>query len=143
MNIYKNIFLCLCVSFISLNMFSQTKTDGWEEGSKYNKLFKITKIDTVTGFILQVENIPPMQGMAQGIILKVKSGNDTLLVHVCPKWMSDLLNINLQSKDEVIIEGGKAKCNGNTVFIATKLSANGIILQLRDDNGNPIWDRLR
>lgn len=143
MNIFKYISVCLFVSFISLNLFSQTKTDGWEEGSKYNKLFKITKIDTVTGFILQVENISPLQGMTQGIILKVKSGKDTLLVHVCPKWMGDLLNINLQSKDEVIIEGGQAKCNGNTVFIATKLTANGIILQLRDEKGTPIWDRLR
>ncbi len=143
MNILKYIFAFFFAAVISLNLFSQTKNDGWEEGSKYNKLFKITKIDTVTGFILQVENIPPLQGMASGIILKVKSGKDTLLVHVCPKWMGDLLNINLQSKDEVIIEGGQAKCNGNMVFIATKLTANGIILQLRDENGIPIWDRLR
>ncbi|MCL5029666.1 MAG: hypothetical protein M1480_11705 [Bacteroidetes bacterium] len=143
MNIFKYIYLCLFVSLISLNLFSQTKTDGWEEGSKYNKLFKITKIDTVTGYILQVENIPPMQGMTEGIILKVKSGKDTLIVHVCPKWMGDLLNIKLQPEDEVIIEGGNTKCNGNTVFMATKLTANGIILQLRDEKGTPIWDRLR
>ncbi len=143
MNIFKYNIVCLFVLLLSFNLFSQTKTDGWEEGSKYNKLFKITKIDTVTGIILQVENIPPMQGMAQGIILKVKSGKDTILVHVCPKWMGDLLNINLQSKEEVTIEGGQAKCNGNTVFIATKLTTSGIILQVRDENGTPIWDRLR
>ncbi len=143
MNILKSSVYILFAATISFNLFSQTKSDGWEEGSKYDKFFKPVKIDTVIGSIIEVRDISPMKGMAEGVILQVKSGKDTVIVHVCPKWMADMLNINLKPKDDVEIEGCKATCNNEVVFMATKLTANGIILQLRDEKGTPIWDRLR
>ena len=142
-----NIVKCvICFSFlllISVDLYSQTKTDGWEEGSRYNKYFKPAKMDTVTGKILRIENKAPMPGMAAGIELLVLSGKDTVTVQICPKWMAENLNINLKINDEVEIEGCKAVCNGATVFMASRLVAPGIILQLRDEKGSPIWDRLR
>ena len=142
MNIF-NLKICFFfVAFISLNIFSQTKTDGWEIGSRYNKLFS-NKIDTVTGVVIKVAHAVPMQGMAEGILLEVQSGKDTISVQLCPKWMGTLLNINIQPNDNVVIEGCKAVCKGAHVFMASKLTANSIILQLRDEKGLPIWDRLR
>jgi hypothetical protein len=137
--------LKICFYFtvlLSLNIFSQTKTDGWEEGSRYNKLFS-NKIDTLSGVVIKVSHSTPMQGMAEGIELEVQSGKDTVTVQLCPKWMAEYLSLNIQPKDEVVIEGCKAVCKGTHIFMASKLTANTIILQLRDDKGIPIWDRLR
>jgi hypothetical protein len=128
--------------FLSLNIFPQAKTDGWEEGSRYNKLYS-NKIDTLSGVVLKVIKATPMQGMAEGIQLQIQSGKDTVVVHLCPKWMGDYLNLNIQPKDEVVIEGCKAVCKGSHIFMASKLTANSIILQLRDEKGLPIWDKLR
>jgi hypothetical protein len=129
-------------AFLTLNNYSQTKTDGWEEGSRYNRLYS-NKTDTLTGIVLTVTHISPMPGMAEGVQLKVLSGTDTVTVQLCPKWMSTYLNLDIQPKQEVVIEGCKAICHGNHVFMASKLTANSLILQLRDEKGVPIWDRLR
>jgi hypothetical protein len=142
MNIFKLKICIFFAVFFSLAIYAQTKTDGWEEGSKYNKLFS-TKTDTVTGTVIKVVHASPMQGMAEGIQLLVKAGKDTVTVHLCPKWLGEYLNLNIQPNDDVVIEGCKAVCKGTSVFIASKLTANGIILQLRDEKGSPIWDRLR
>jgi hypothetical protein len=142
MNIF-NLKICFFfAALLSLNIFPQAKTDGWEGGSRYNKLFS-NKIDTLTGFVIQIDHSTPMQGMSEGIQLRVQSGKDTVIVQLCPKWMGDYLNLNIKPKDEVIIEGCKAICKGFNVFMASKLTSNDIILQLRDEKGLPIWDRLR
>ena len=147
MSIVKRVILFLLLLFVSSQTFPQNKTDGWEEGSRYNKYFNASKIDTVSGKILKIEDKAPMPGMASGIELLVLSVRDTvkdtLTVQICPKWMATNLNINLKVNDEVEIEGCKAVCNGAKVFMASRLVAPGIILQLRDEKGSPIWDRLR
>ncbi len=142
-----NIFKCIIFSFFlllfSTRLFSQTKTDGWEEGSRYNKHFTTSRVDTVTGKVLKVEEISPMPGMASGMELLVLSGKDSVLVQVCPKWMADNLHLSIKVNDDVEVEGCKAVCNGKKVFMASRLTAPGIILNLRDEKGSPIWDRLR
>ena len=86
MNIF-NLKICFYFTvFLSMNIFPQTKTDGWEESGRYNKLFS-NKIDTVSGIVLNVLSASPMPGMAQGIQLQVLSGKDTVTVHLCPKWV--------------------------------------------------------
>jgi hypothetical protein len=142
MNIF-NLRICFYFTvFLSLNIFPQTKTDGWEGSSRYNKLFS-NKIDTVLGVVINVSLVSPMQGMSQGIQIQVLSGKDTVTVQLCPKWMGAYLKLNLQPKQQVIIEGCKAECKGVHVFMASKLTADTIILQLRDDKGSPIWDKMR
>ncbi len=142
MNIF-NLKICFYFTvFLSMNIFPQTKTDGWEESGRYNKLFS-NKIDTVSGIVLNVLLASPMPGMAQGVQLQVLSGKDTVTVHLCPKWVGVYLNLNIQPKQQVVIEGCRAVCKGAHVFMASKLTADTIILQLRDDKGSPIWDKLR
>jgi hypothetical protein len=142
MNIF-NLKICLLfAAFLSINISAQTKTDGWEEGSRYNKLFS-NKTETVSGNVIKVSFVVPMAGMAEGIQLQVQSGLDTVIVQLCPKWMGEYLHLNIQPKDSVEIEGCKAVCKGTHIFMASKFVANGIILQLRDEKGSPIWDKLR
>ena len=137
------LLVCSLMFILSLNIISQTKNDGWEEGSKLNKLFSTQKVDTLTGVIIQSSEVSPIRGMAKGILLLLKTDKDTVSVLLCPTWFTDLLNIKFKPKDEAVVEGCNAVCSGNHVFIASKLTANGIILQVRDDKGNPIWDRMR
>lgn len=147
MNIFRPKMFLFFAAILSLTIYAQNKSDGWEEGSRYNRLFSIKKIDTVSGIIINISQAAPMQGMAEGIQLlvlcKKDTVKDTIIVHLCPKWLSKYLNLDLPLKEVVSIEGCKAVCKGKPVFIASKLTSNGIILQLRDDNGIPIWDRLR
>ncbi len=143
MNIVKCVLCFSVLLFFAAELFPQNKTDGWEEGSTYNKHYSTAKVDTVIGKILKVENKSPLPGMAAGIELTVLSRKDTVVVQICPKWMAQNLQINLKVNDEVEIEGCNAKCNGKEVFMASRLAAPGIILQLRDEKGSPIWDRLR
>ena len=143
MNIVKCVILCSALLLFTDNLFSQNKTDGWEEGSQYNKYFRFGKVDTVTGKILKIEKKSPLPGMAEGVELHVLSGKDTAIVQLCPCWMAENLQLNLKVNDEVEVEGCKAMCNEVNILMATKLVAPGIILQLRDEKGSPIWDRLR
>jgi len=138
-----NLKICFFFAvFLSQAVYPQVKTDGWEEGSRYNKLFT-NKIDTLSGTIIKISYAAPMQGMREGVQLDVLSGKDTLAVQLCPKWMGKYLNLDIQPKDTVIIEGCKAVCKGAHIFMVSKLTANNTVLELRDEKGVPIWDRLR
>jgi len=136
--------ICILFSVIlSLNGLSQSKTDGWEEGSRYNRLFSYNNLDTLSGIIIRIAVTAPMQGMSEGIQVQVKTVTDTITVHLCPKWMSNIINLDLHPNDAVIIEGCKAVCKGAHIFMASKITYNNITYELRDEKGAPIWDKLR
>jgi len=124
-------------------LFSQNEHDGWEDGSKFNNLFNIQTIDTLQGEVVSVDSLVPMKGMSYGVRLVFKTAKDTITAIIGPTWFTQCLHILIKPKDEIELSGSHVKFNGGTIMIASRIISNRIILQLRNDKGQPIWDGMR
>jgi len=72
--------------------------------------------------------------------LIVKSGDDTLLIYVCPKPFQDEMGIIFAKGDEIAITGSKVKQETADVILARQLVKGTDTLMFRDDKGKPVWD---
>ena len=116
---------------------------GWGQGGGYNRMYDPSKAETVSGEVVSVEQLTPMKRMGQGIGLKLKTGNETLLVHLGPQWFIERQDIKIIAGDKVEIKGVKAARMGQDVFIAAEVKKGGEVLKLRGDDGVPSWAGCR
>jgi len=72
--------------------------------------------------------------------LIVKSGEDKVVVFVCPKSFQDELGFTLSKGDEVTVTGSKVKQDTSDVILARELARGTETLLFRDAKGNPVWD---
>ena len=72
--------------------------------------------------------------------LNVKSGQDKVVVYVCPKAYQDELGITLNKGDRITVTGSKVKQEASDVILARELVRGTDTLVFRDDKGNPVWD---
>jgi hypothetical protein len=74
------------------------------------------------------------------IQLVVKSGENKLVVYICPKSFQDELGITFSKGDEITITGAKAKQEEADVILARELVRGQETFLFRDGKGNPVWD---
>ena len=72
--------------------------------------------------------------------LIIKSGDDKVLVYVCPKPFQEEMGISFSKGDEVSVTGSKVKLDASDVILARELVRGEETLLFRDDKGNPVWD---
>ena len=59
---------------------------GWEEGSKYTKMFDANVIETVKGEITEVLLVTPLKGMVPGVGMVLKTNEGVMQVQLGPLW---------------------------------------------------------
>lgn len=131
-----------CLMFSPL-LIPQSKHDGWEDGSKFNNLFNTSTVDTIFGEVSQVDNISPIKGMEPGIRVLVKIKKEIIPIFIAPIWFTKYLNITIRPNDQIEISGSHVQLDGKDIILASRVVSNGMILQLRNDKGHPIWDCMR
>ncbi len=72
--------------------------------------------------------------------LIVKSGEDKVVVYVCPKPFEDEMGLTFSKGDEITVTGSKVKQESSDVILARELTKGPDTLQFRDAKGNPVWD---
>lgn len=76
--------------------------------------------------------------------LILKSGDDKVLVYVCPKPFQDEMGISFAKGDQVAVTGSKVKQDASQdapdVILARELVKGTDTLMFRDEKGNPVWD---
>lgn len=50
---------------------------GWGPGTPYTRMYNPQTVETVSGEVVSVENVTPMQGMAAGVHVMMKTGQET------------------------------------------------------------------
>ncbi len=142
-NFTLTVFFALFSLMIFPTLLSQSKPDGWEDGSKFNKLFDTSTVDTVLGEVVQVDNISPLKGMEIGVRVLVKIKNVIIPIFIAPYWFAKHLNITIRPLDQIEVTGSFVRLDGKAIILASRVVCNGIILQLRNDKGLPIWECMR
>ena len=135
-------------SFFSVNLFAQRggmnkKGAGWGAGSQYNRMYNVNTVETITGEVVKVDKIIPIKGMSYGIHLLLKTGKNTISVHVGPAWFVDNQKIKINFKDKIAVTGSKIIYQGSPAIIASEIKKGNETITLRDKNGYPVWSRSR
>ncbi len=131
-------------SFFSCSLFAQkggmnNSNAGWGAGSQYNRMYNVNTVETITGEVISVDKIIPVKGMSYGIHLLVRTGKDTISVHLGPSWYMDKQKIIINSKYKVTVTGSRITYQGNPAIIASEIKKGDDTITLREKNGYPVW----
>ena len=96
-------------------------------------------LETVKGEVVSVEKFTPAKGMSSGVHLLLKTGKETISVHLGPSWYLENQDAQVEPKDKIEITGSRLTLDGKPVLIAAEVKKGGGILKLRDENGVPMW----
>jgi hypothetical protein len=116
---------------------------GWGMGSSYNRMYDSKTVETVRGEVVSVETITPVKGMSYGIHLTLKTGTETVSVHLGPAWYIENQDIKIEPKDAVEITGSRITFEGKPAILAAVIKKNDEMLRLRDESGIPVWSGWR
>ena len=116
---------------------------GWGPGTSYSRLYDPKTVESVEGEVVSVENITPVKGMYSGVHLMVKTGTETISVHLGPGWYMENQDLRIEPKDKVQIKGSRITYEGKPALIAAEIKKGEDTLRLRDDTGFPVWSGWR
>jgi len=141
--IWLMIFTIASVSILSFGN-AQEKRDmgGWEKNSAYDKLYIPSERDKFKAIVVGYQEVVPLPGMSPGVALIVRDPEDeTVTVHLGPKWFIDSASIRIKKGDKVTVKGVWTEINGEDIVIASKISIGDYYefkMRLTSD-GTPFW----
>jgi hypothetical protein len=103
------------------------------------RMYDPAKVEVVAGQVVSLDQIEGRRGPGTGVVLTMKTGSETLSVHLGPQWFMDKQDMKLAAGDSVEIKGAKSTRRGENVFLAAEVKKGGAVLKLRDENGVPVW----
>lgn len=107
------------------------------------KLFNPDAVVVVTGTIEKIEQVTPKDGKDQIYFQLRQSKGHTLTVWVGPAWYYDNQNIQFKKGEEVTVTGSMANVDEKDLLVASEIDRDGLILRMRGDDGNPVWEGWR
>jgi hypothetical protein len=122
---------------------TQKNMKGWEIGSPYNQLYKVSELDNFRATVVDVTEVVPMKGMSPATAITIKESDDEapILVHICPTWFAGKESLGLKKGDRIKIRGVWAEIQGQDVFMAAKIKKGDYYefkVRLTRD-GTPFW----
>ena len=112
-------------------------------GGGYGGIYDPKTVETITGEVISVDSFSSNRGMSQGIHLQVKTGNETLDIHLGPSWYLQNQDLKIQPQDTITVTGSRVNSFGQPSIIAGQVTKDNQTVKLRDDNGIPLWTRGR
>ena len=146
--------LTLAVALTTLGLFATNDAQsqsgvtwkgggGWGHGAPYGRMYDTKTVVTLRGEVVSLERITPMNGMSHGIHAVLKTGKDTIAVHLGPAWYIENQDVTVGPKDTIEVKGSRIVFEGKPAIIAAQITKGDESLVLRDANGFPIWSGWR
>lgn len=123
-------FVAIAVILSATLLWAQKPTNI---GPKYDA----TTETTLKGTVEEIKVVP---GPGEGEHLVVKSGDQSVLVHVAPGTFLKEMDVEFAKGDDVEVVGSKIKnAEGQDEILAREVTKKNNSLVLRDKKGVPIW----
>jgi hypothetical protein len=134
-------FLCLLLSMTAWGQGRTGPQEGglWETQGQYSKMFDPKNLETFTGEVTTVDQLPPGYGMSDRVWLGLITDKGMILVILGPTWFHKVQNFKIEPKDRLEIKGSMITGMEEPMFIATEVKRGDQVLKLRDDSGYPVW----
>jgi hypothetical protein len=114
-------------------------SEGWGMGQRYQKMYNPETIETLSGEVIGVEKITPMEGMSSGVHIILKTEEEKIPVHLGPVWYIERLDIKIKKGDKVDVKGSRVMMRDKPTIIAAEVKKGDEVLILRDEDGIPVW----
>jgi len=108
---------------------------GWGTEGAYQRTYNPATVETLTGEIVSLDKFSPMQGMPSGIHLVVKTGQETVSIHLGPAWYVERLDTQINVGDTIEVRGSRVLFQGIPAIIAAEIKKGDVLLKLRDEAG--------
>jgi hypothetical protein len=135
----------------------EAKTEGetmkhsgaWSESSNYEKMCRTDKIETISGDVVSIDEFSPQESEGvvrsmfksdKGIQLMLKTENETLAIHLGPKWFIENQNFSIEKGDSIKVKGSRITYDGKPALIAFLVKKADHVLSLRDNKCSPTWN---
>lgn len=112
---------------------------GWGAQTAYGKLFDPGTVENLRGKVLTVERFTPLRQMGYGLLVVLETQTETIDVHVGPGWFVQEQDFDLSPGDEIMVRGSRILFRELPAIIATQVRKGERTLQLRLDDGRPVW----
>ncbi len=112
---------------------------GWGPKGEFSRLYNTETVATLKGTVESVERVTPSKGMSPGVHLVVRTEAGAESVHLGPSWFIENQDVKIEPGDQVEIKGSKVTYQGESAVIAAEVIKGSEKLELRDDDGVPVW----
>jgi hypothetical protein len=112
---------------------------GWGAGGQYGRLYDANTVETVSGEVTAVEQMTPFKDMGNGVHLTLKTGTESISVHLGPAWYVERQDTEIAAGDKIEVKGSRITYEGKPAIIAAEIHKGDEVLMLRDANGIPAW----
>lgn len=117
---------------------------GFGYDSPYNRHYTPSTVITFSGVVTGRTVSPPVDGMAEAVLLLVRSSNGgTSLVDLGPAWFVNHQVAQIRVRDIVKVTGSKVILGAKPVILANQVVRANQVLALRDPSGVPYWSAFR
>lgn len=132
------IILCAAVAFAA-PWRGWHGSGGWGAHGAYQRMYNPATVETVSGEVVNVEQITTLKGMDAGIHLQLKTAQETIAVHLGPAWYIERLDDRIEKGNTIEVTGSRVTVAGKPAIIAAEVKKGDALLKLRDDSGIPAW----
>ncbi len=133
MNFRKSRILAILVVSVIMASISLQAKQGKIRQNTADRNYNTSTVETISGTVTDITSLNKW-----GIHISVKTSSGIMGVHLGPEWfLKD--KISLAAGDTVTVTGSKVNMGGENVIIAKSISKGNVTVQLRKDNGVPLW----
>jgi len=106
-----------------------------------NRMYNPDSVETITGEVVSVDRFTSNRGRSQGMRMQMRTGNETVSVHLGPAWYWQNQGMTIEPNDRIQVQGSRVNMAGTPAIIAAQVQKGNQVLRLRNENGVPVWSR--
>ncbi|MFP4099054.1 hypothetical protein [Coleofasciculus sp.] len=106
-----------------------------------NRMYNPDSVETITGEVVSVDRFSSNRGRSQGMRMQMRTGDETVSVHLGPAWYWQDQGITIEPNDRIQVQGSRVNMAGTPAMIAAQVQKGNQVLRLRNANGVPVWSR--
>jgi hypothetical protein len=136
----------LLLSILSLFLVSGSwaqnvgESGGGEAPIHFSRMYDLKTVETLSGEVTAVEKFSPGRGgPPQGLRLRVKFPQESLLVILGPIVYVEQQNVKFAAGDRVDVKGSRMTVRGEPLIVAAEVKKGDQVLKMRNANGEAIW----
>lgn len=130
------------LALLTIGGIAYSISKGVMRFKKYHRRFDTETIEEIEGRIVEITTDRRKFEDTRGVILVLDTENKGIIpVHLGPDWFLHHQREHFNPGDMVVVKGSLINRDGEEFMIATSVSRGKDVLVLRNDRGEPYWDR--
>lgn len=127
-------------SLLTGGLIAYLVSKGVHEMQKYRRKFHKDTVEEVTGKIMEVISSGINQNDSLGVIIKMKTDEETKEVHLGPSWYIDRQFKKFKRGEVISVRGSNVHYRGHDIIVAERIERGNSTFRLRDEEGIPFWE---